>query len=414
MGAEQMIPEAARKRIKDDPIFATGGKAAAAIVQLGKDKVVNGTVGVLLDDDNQLVTLKTVEEAAQRLSLEDVSRYAPISGLPSFLADVPDYVMGEKHKVRQPETCVATAGATGALRMAVWNFLEPGDAYVTHDFFWGPYRDIAVDTGRELRLFETYDAHGDFNVPGLLDAAAGALADNGRVLIILNTPCNNPTGISLTGDGAQQLRKGLNDLAADNPGKPIFLLVDGAYWEFGTDADNQALLDAFQDLPENLVFCYAFTISKSLTRYGMRTGALYVSAASQRLVDTIGKAVSATVRSTWSNTNRMGQAMFSTIFRDKDLLARVKAEQAEMTALCNSRGEQFIKEADAVGLPHTPYHGGFFATLPTAQPQAVADALADQDQIFLVPLGKGVRVAFCSIPTQQIAGLAERIAQRFH
>ena len=43
----------------------------------------------------------------------------------------------------------------------------------------------------------------------------------------------------------------------------------------------------------------------------------------------------------------------------------------------------------------------------------VADELAEQERIFLVPLAKGVRVAFCSIPTHQIHGLAARIAQRF-
>ncbi len=51
-------------------------------------------------------------------------------------------------------------------------------------------------------------------------------------------------------------------------------------------------------------------------------------------------------------------------------------------------------------------------TLPTDRAGEVAERLREAN-IFMVPLSKGVRVALCSIPTQQIYGLAARVKELF-
>ena len=395
-----------------DPIFFYGGKAKAAIREHGAEKVINGTIGALLDDSGNLALLEAVEEATHRLATVEVAPYAPVAGLPDFRQDVIDYIYQGVDRRPPALGSVATAGGTGALRLAAWNFLSPGDCLVTHDYFWGPYRTICEDTGRRFVTFPTFLPSGAFNIDGVLATVSSALADRERVLLLLNTPCHNPTGGAITTDEIRALHAGLSSIAAANPEKTLVFLVDAAYWEFGTEEDNRALLSQFTEVPGNMLFCFAFTMSKSFTRYGFRTGALLFAAKSPGVIEAINSTLTRSIRVHWSNTCRLGQRIFSTVFRDPVLLDSLKAEQNAFARLCNERGNLFAREADQVGLTRTPYRGGFFVTLPVGDPSRVVDRLTE-DNIFLVPLAKGVRVAVCSIASKHIPGWAARIKAGF-
>jgi len=261
-------------------------------------------------------------------------------------------------------------------------------------------------------VFTTYLPNGKFNIDGALEAVEKSLQKQGRALLILNLPCHNPTGICLSDEETQRLSKGLKDLAHRYQEKPITLLVDAAYWDFESSDSNNSFISAFQDLPENLIFTLAYSISKSLTRYGFRTGAFVVSCSSQKAADEIIGTFISTIRGIWSNTPRIGQAVFSRIMRDNELKKRLSQEQKNFADMVNAKGRVFIAEAKQVGLPHTPYQKGFFATLPTHQSKTIAAAM-EAKNIFLVPMEKGVRVAFCALPERHIPGLAEKLTPFF-
>jgi len=411
MGITRHIAPHSRGKNKLDQIFVCSGKAKKAISEFGQDAVVNSTIGALLDDNNNLALLPAVEEASKRLTSEQIAPYAPVAGLPEFREDVINYLY-EGVDNRPPLGSVATSGATGAIRIAVWDLLEEGDSVVTHDNYWSPYSSIVEDCNRKFVTFETFLADGSFNVAGALESVEQSLANRDRVLLLLNTPCHNPTGCSLSEGELQHLQKGLTAIADANPHKIVNLLIDAAYWEFGDLELNTKLLKTFSDVPDNMLFCVAFTMSKSLTRYGFRTGALVFSTKDQKAVNDVAQVLGASIRVHWSNTCRLGQVLFSTIFRDEKLRAQLKVDQAHFSQLCKTRGEIFVKEALEAGLSHTPFRGGFFLTLPTEHAVEVVDRLMEE-KIFVVPMSKGVRVALCSIPTHQMHGLAARIKKVF-
>lgn len=398
-----------RGKNKLDQIFVRSGMAKAAISKFGAENVIDSTIGALLDNQSRLALLSSVGEAERRLTSGEISPYAPAGGLPEFKQDVIDYLY-EGVENRPALGAVATPGATGALRLAIWDFLEAGDPVVTHDYFWAPYKNIVEDTDRRFETFPTFVDHTHFNVAGCLNKVEEVLADHQRVLLLVNTPGHNPTGLAIESGEIDKLSAGLKKMANANPEKIITFLVDGAYWEFGDPISNTNLLKAFADLPENMLYCMTYTISKSLTRYGLRTGALICGARSQKTVDDVVAVLGTSARVHWSNTCRMGQLLFSTLFRDKQLKAQLAQEQKEFSDLCLKRGAIFVAEAKEAGLLHTPFKGGFFLTIPSKNPVAIADALAEQ-KMFFVPLAKGVRVALCAIPTQKMSGLAARIAE---
>ena len=96
------------------------------------------------------------------------------------------------------------------------------------------------------------------------------------------------------------------------------------------------------------------------------------------------------------------------ICKDPAKVAELDAERAKYFALMKERADIFMKEAQECGLKYLPYLSGFFITIPMEGSQAVCDLL-EKENIFLVPLGKGVRLAVCSVSKTKITGLAAKI-----
>lgn len=69
---------------KEDKIFGINNRAQARAAQIGKENVVNATIGALLDDDGKLIVLSSVDEVFRQLSPEDYAEYAPIGGTEGF------------------------------------------------------------------------------------------------------------------------------------------------------------------------------------------------------------------------------------------------------------------------------------------------------------------------------------------
>ena len=55
-------------------------RAVALADEIGNDKVVNGTVGSILDEEGNLAVLDVVLEAYKRLTPRQICAYAPIKG----------------------------------------------------------------------------------------------------------------------------------------------------------------------------------------------------------------------------------------------------------------------------------------------------------------------------------------------
>src|SRR5687768_10986917 len=111
----------------DDPIFALNAEARAR--EKAGERVLNATVGALLDDDGKLAVIPTVAQVLRELPPEAFAAYAPIAGPADFLQAVAEDLLGRAEAERA--VAVATPGGTGALRHAVANFLEAGQAILT-------------------------------------------------------------------------------------------------------------------------------------------------------------------------------------------------------------------------------------------------------------------------------------------
>ena len=131
------LAEHAVREYAPDKIFAASQKAKAAIAALGENAVINSTLGECLDDSGKLMVLPTVEKMLRTMPVEEMCSYAPIAGIPGFNEAVQISLFG-KISERFHVQAVATPGGCGALRHAVWNFLDDGDSMLTTNWYWGP------------------------------------------------------------------------------------------------------------------------------------------------------------------------------------------------------------------------------------------------------------------------------------
>ncbi len=396
----------AKGKSAQDKIFAANGAAVAAAAKYGKDSVTNATIGAILDEDEKLVCLPTVEKVYRGLSTEDVIAYAPIAGLPDFLECVLTAAFGNS----RPEghiTAVATAGGTGAIHHAIWNYLDEGETALCSDWYWGAYKVLCSDMNRAFTTYKMLDENNRFNCSALKEKVQEILQKQDNLLYLLNTPAHNPTGYSLTSDDMDNVLSILREVAA--PGKNIVLFLDVAYIDYaGEKEEVRKIFKKFSALPENILVIVGYSMSKGFTMYGQRTGAMIGISSSKDVIDEFAAINQYTSRATWSNINRPAMRTLARIYSDPELLQSVCEERDYFYRMIKARADLFTREAAACGLKMLPYSAGFFLSIPARDSEAVCNKL-HEDNIFAVPLAAGVRVAVCAVPLKKITGMAEKI-----
>jgi len=390
----------------EDKIFGISNRAKAMIAEKGADKVINATIGSLLDDNGELVVLSSVDEVFKHLSPKDYADYAPIGGIAPFKEAVQKAAFG----VHQPKgftEAVATPGGTGSLRNVISNYSDGGDKVLTSDWHWAPYNTIAGEIGRSIDTFEFFTPERKFNTESFAAKVNELLAAQESLVIIMNTPAHNPTGYSLTLEDWDNVVAVLTEAA--ECGKAIALVVDAAYIDFaGDEEEYRRFLPKLENLPVNVISIVAYSLSKTYTLYGTRCGAMICVAKTQEIADEFKRVCEYSSRGSWSNSAKVAQVILSRIYGDPGLLERVNEERAHYRDMLIARGRAFEEAAHEAGLETVPFDAGFFISIPCEDPDAISVELEKQG-LFIVPLAKGLRVSVASISEEKCRKLPAMI-----
>ena len=389
-----------------DKIFGASGAAVKATAEFGKDKVVNATIGAIMDDNEELACIPTVEKVLREMPINDLINYAPIAGLPSYL-DATINLTFQDNKPDAYINAVATAGGSGVIHHTIWNYSEIGDTILTSDWYWGPYSVLCKEALRKLDTYQLFDEQQNFNIKAFELKVNDLLKKQDSLVIIINTPAHNPTGFSLTDDDWTKVLDVCKSEAKDST-KKITILVDIAYIDYaGEKNETRRFLKQFSNLPANILGILAFSMSKGYTMYGQRTGAMIGISSSKEISKEFADINQYTSRATWSNVNRGAMQLLATIYNDKQLLSQFEKERDGFYELIKERANIFMAEAKECGLNMLPYRAGFFISIPSSDSDAVCNKVHD-DLIYAVPLAAGVRIAVCAVPSRKIKGMAEK------
>lgn len=378
-----------------DIIFDLSGRAQRSEKNIGRENVINATIGALMDDYGRLITLDTVYSEYKNLENAEISAYAALEGQPDYLEAVKKVVFKD-YMPNSYIRAVASPGGSGAIKLATWNYTNPGDEVLTSDWFWSPYVSITEEIGRTVGTYELFDENNNFNFKSFKKEFLRIADKQERIFTILNTPAHNPTGYSIS-DNEWDKIIGLSKEVAQNKEKKIILFVDIAYIDFASDDNASSMFfEKFSNLPENVLVIVGFSMSKGFTAYGMRMGAAVCITSSENVAEEFYYACVHSCRANWSNCNRGAMAILSNIVNNSEKFKKYNEEKNTYKEMLKRRANAFVEEAEKVGLDILPYRDGFFVSIPCENSREVCEELT-KDNVYMVPLKAGLRFAVCAV-----------------
>jgi len=410
----------AQTKVGNDTIFGWWARFQEAVAS-GAD-AVNGTIGALLEDDGSLAINQVVDAAIRQAPPVEIAAYAPLKGLPAFLDLAVTLALGENRSQLEQlgitTTATATPGGSGALYLAAANFANRGDKVLLRDRHWGPYNGFLNGCGLSYATYPLLPSEDSslpyVDVAGFKSELEKLCQTQDKVMTWLNDPAHNPTGLSMTADGRMALLDAMMESATRNENVGHTLLLDAAYHLYAEEPHGWAetiteALDNGMPWPENLLITISISLSKSHTVYGLRTGALVSLHPDSAVTERIGTVMGVTGRQTWSAAPRIAQYTVSTMHADEQSGAAWAGERDRLRDLLVTRRNALNEACSKLGVPLNPTMDGFFAWIESEDPEALAEACAEQD-VYLVPLTGGVRIGLCAVPLSQIPRVAEALA----
>ena len=420
MAGETLLNAHALRKHGNDAIFSWFARYQKAR-DSGSD-AVNATVGSLLEEDGSLATNSAVVESIKNCPTVEFSAYAPLKGLPSFLDLSKSLALGNARERLEDSGIsigsIATPGGSGALYLTAANLLERGNSILLRDRHWAPYDgflsgcDLSIET---WPLLPTGDSqHPYVDLVSFEESISSLKMKQDKIMIWLNDPAHNPTGLSLTAGGRTALLDSLITSALADPDIGHTLVIDTAYSLYADDTYGWAdsivdIFDSGSPWPENLLLCFAVSFSKSHTIYGLRTGVLISLHPEQEVIDRLHNVFGVTGRSTWSVAPRIAQYCLSDLHSSSEQGDAWAGECDRLKSILDNRRSVLLSACEEEGVVLNPAHDGFFAWLECDQPEMVAEHCASHD-VFVVPLEGGIRIGLCSLPLTGCQRVAAALA----
>ncbi|WP_300331336.1 aminotransferase class I/II-fold pyridoxal phosphate-dependent enzyme [Fusobacterium sp.] len=391
--------------------FGLAREVKALEKEHGKDSVINSTLGTFFREDEKLAVLTTVEKVYRETETPDIFGYAAgVSGSAEYKTAVKKNLFGKNCDYITKNAFVdvaATPGGTGAIYIAFKGYGNEGNTVLLPEYMWDAYVHLTGANNLNNVTYKLFD--GDrFNIKDFSEKLLEVVKRDGRVLAVINDPCQNPTGYSLSHEEWEEV---IEVLKEGSKYGDVILINDIAYIDYdfrGRDASRE-YMKLFVGLPENVVITFAYSMSKSYTSYGLRTGAIVAVSSSKKVMDEFTIVAEYLCRSSWSNVSRGGMALLTKVYSDEKILEAVNDERNEWVDLLKRRANIFMEEAKKVGLETCPFRSGFFITIPLEKNKSEIVEDLKTKKTFVLSVKKGIRIAICSISCKKLEILPKLI-----
>lgn len=356
-------------------------EAALALRRTG-GVVLDASSPVLLDDSGRPV----VPEALRRLwgDLGDETLFSPLPVAEEW--PVLDF-LARRHWSRLPGSgagCLA-ADRTGALAITRTALLAPGAASCPPEGF-GPLAGQDTDArGAELQTI---------------------LTRQGGLLICLEDPCDESTGILPDAATREQLLSTLEDLARQGP---VTLLLDGRNWDLVPDpaALDEALRQHGEHARKGRIRLGAVVdFARSFGLHGLGGAALLFPWEADPAVQEALLAA----RRHHPRCPTPAAALLRRLRQDGKAQAQLADEQRHWSEVLGWRAHVLDEALRGEGLPGCAWVGGFFValTLPDAFPHALR---LREEGTFVETCPQGLRISLAGLRAGQIPAFVRHLRE---
>ncbi len=286
---------------------------------------VNLGVGVYKDDQGSTPILKCIKTAEKRLvETQKTKGYLPISGDPSYAANVQKLLFGAESEVISSSRAMTihSPGGTGALRVGadLLKQFNPDAKLWVSSPTWANHKGIFSAAKFEIKDYpyynsETKDVDFDAMRATLESIPAGDI-------VLLHVCCHNPTGVDLSDAQWDQV-------VSIAKAKGWIPFLDFAYQGFGSSIEkDRSAVEKFAATGVDLFIASSF--SKNLGLYNERTGALTMVSPTASEATVAMSHLKKIIRVNYSNPPAHGGLAASAVLSDSALYDQWVEEVAEM------------------------------------------------------------------------------------
>ena len=372
--------------------------------------VIDGTIGTLYDEEGKMLEFPSIKKIIDSLSYAEKFGYASTAGTAKFKEGIARWALMQTYDDVTKDFyygVIPTPGGSGAIGNTIDNYANEGDSILVPNICWGPYNAMAKERGCSVKNYELFK-DGAFNTEDFKKDALELAEKQGRVLAIINDPCQNPTGYALEDKDWDEIIDVINEISKD---KTFVLLYDMAYIDYSHKGLNESreIFRKFKQFNENVMVVLAFSGSKTFSLYGLRIGAQMALTKDKEEIEYFNNANEFSARATWSNAAKMGVSLVEKLMFNDALRNEFRKELEDASNLLLDRSKLFLREAKECNLECYTYKSGFFITIP-CNGEKVFDRLKENN-IYVVPLKQGIRISLSALSKKEIANLASKIKE---
>lgn len=370
--------------------------------KLGYD-VINATIGSLCDENGNLVAYKTVFNDLNKMDNRLKASYPDdLKGNKRFLEDVYHFVIEDNCPSLHHFT-IATPGGSGSISSTIKAILDDGNSLIIPNIAWGSYSLMASENHLNPVYYNMFK-NNKFDLADLKAKIKNVVNNEGKALVIINDPLQNPTGYSMSLKEWSNLLSFVNNLDGQ-----VVILNDIAYLDYSFNKKSKEYMRLFNEINDNVAIIVAFSGSKTMTSYGIRYGASIILTKKYDDGQEILNVLEKISRATWSCVNNGGMNSFVNMY--ENYYQQFIKEKNKYINLLKKRSRILLNEAKKYSIPIYPYKEGFFITIKcnsNSERDVLFDKLIEKD-IYLVKVNLGLRIAVCSLPINKCQIIMEKI-----
>ena len=363
------------------------------------NKVINGVVGSFFDDNKKLIKYDNIASNLTKYA-QDYLSYGSVIGNEKYFEGIFKWLFNDNYlSYYKKENLfkMATFGGTGAIYSTFKFFKDQNVLTLIPDICWTNYFSICDEASMNYKTYSLFKDN-KFNFESLINLIESSLNKYNKILLLINDPCQNPTGYSLTKEEYEKLFSILNKYNENN--NLIDVLFDIAYFNFKND---ECHLFSYLINEYKFNIFISFSGSKIFGIYGLRIGALFVLLNDKNKINYLNDKMYLMTRGSYSCPNNQIQNILANILNDEVEIKSLRNDFNFKKNILKNRSEYILKLLKENNILYCPYDSGFFITIKVKNDSyQVCDEL-EKRHIYLVPMDNNlIRVALCSLNLDEI------------
>ncbi len=375
-----------------------------------KDKKINATIGIALEDDGTAMRLKSLENQINISS--GAFNYAPSHGRPDIREKWRQMIYDKNPDLQGKEISlpIVTSALTHGLNMVAYMFADSNDKIIIPDLFWENYELIFGNGYGAKSVFFKLFKNNKFDIASLKSKLSKGA---GKKILLLNFP-NNPAGYTPSTTEMQEIVKIIKKSA--DLGNKILVIVDDAYFGlvYEDEIEKQSIFTWLCDLHENVLAVKVDGPTKEDYVWGFRIGFITygIKNGNKELYSALEAKTAGAIRGDISCSSNLSQLLLLKAYSSETYTQ----EKGEKYDLLKSRYEKvkevLVNKKFQKYFYPLPYNSGYFLCVGLKKgldAEKIRQLLLSKYDTGIITVGNLLRVAYSSTSKDNIPQLFENI-----